>query len=218
MTTLRSLTIALCTVGLLVHLSVPARAQSPETVARSWASSLYSGHPRIGPLTRALHIPVSDIGLIADRFPQVLDRHSPDGTDEAEPGSVTGSVLGATLGMAAGIGSGLLIDSIFVDDDTSGGCMIVLEIVGVGVGAHLGNGGHGRLGWDIGASFASLLLGTLTLSVLAGDNQMSPVFVYAVLGLQIASAVVVERSSARRKDRRVARPVQRGKGPLPPLL
>ncbi|GEM_PF-2958153 len=201
MTTSRSLTRTLLATGLLILLSVPARGQSPDTIRRAGSWCFPPQHHCIGSLTRALYTPDSTIEKYADLLQQSGNRVSPIRTDEAGQGSVVGSVLGATLGMVSGIGSGLLIDTVLSDDDTSGGCVIVLEIVGVGVGAHLGNGRHGRVGLDIGASFASLLLGTLTVSLLAGDRHISPVLPCAVLGLQIASAVVVERSSARRKRR-----------------
>ncbi len=176
---------------------------SPTISAQTGSDHLPPGHPRIGPLRQALHTPDSTaawLGQFAGRAEQ-----GESGVTEQQ-GSAVGSVLGAGLGMAAGTAGALLIASAsggdFFDQlAVAGLSLLILEPVGVGVGAHLGNGGHGRAGSAIGASFASFLLGNLALSAVAGDEEISPVFSFAVLGLQIGSAVTAERRSARNRER-----------------
>jgi len=202
----RSLGTILCAVLLLGTLPPAIAAQTPDSTRSTGAGSLPPGHPRIGQVRQALYAPGANAESRAAWLRQFSDRAGQDGSEVIEQGSIAGSVLGAGLGLVAGVAGAAVLASASGGDlwdqlAVAGISVLILEPIGVGVGAHLGNGGHGRVGSAIGASYASLLIGALVLNNLASDEGAGPMLSFTLIGLQIGSAVAAERGSARRRGR-----------------
>lgn len=164
-----------------------------------------SDHSQIGPIRQALNSPTPAYQLIRTG---VITSHRPASqidTSKAFDGTIVTSALGGVLGGLAGIAA-----SVFVVLPLSGAegwdqlgvlglSFLILEPLGVGIGAHLGNGARGNLGAAIGSSYGMLLLGVLAASAISSDDGGSIGIIIPIL--QIGGAVAAERSSMIKKMR-----------------
>jgi uncharacterized protein YcfJ len=116
-------------------------------------------------------------------------------------GTVITSVLGGIAGGVVGIGAAMAIIPLSGAEgwDQLGVFalgFLVLEPLGIGIGAHLGNGARGNVGKAIGASYGMMLLGGIATYAVTSVTEEAPIGIIVPI-LQIGGAVAAERNSMR---------------------
>lgn len=165
------------------------------------------------PLSALIAILVTARPAAGQRRPELVASAWPAPVVHADsgrgPGNVAGAALGATLGMVAGGVVGLAAAWDLCPPDSGGLCDPsgylggVLAgwmgaAVGIGVGAHLGNGRRGNVIAPLAASLAVLVAGGIV-----GDNgRLSERSQFVIPVAQIVAAVAAEITTGRAQSRR----------------
>jgi len=172
----------------------------------SLGSSLFD-RSQLGPIRQALNSPTpAHLQLLTGAISS--DRSSSRiGTAGAFDGTIITSVLGGVVGGAVGIVSAIAVVQLSGAEGWDqlgvfGLSFLVLEPLGVGIGAHLGNRARGNLGATIGSSYGILLLGGLAASAMSSEDWGAAGIIIPIL--QIGGAVAAERSSMIKKMRKGA--------------
>lgn len=159
-----------------------------------------SDHMQIGPIRQALYSPTPAHLLIQIQTGVIeLNKQSSriDSTRGFD-GTIITSVLGGVVGGVAGIAAALALVPLSGAEGWDqlgvfGLGFLVFEPLGIGIGAHLGNGARGNLGAAIGSSYGMLLLGGLASMAIASATEVPIGIIIPIL--QVGGAVYVERNT-----------------------
>lgn len=163
-----------------------------------------SDHTQIGPITQALYSPTPAHLLIQIQTGVIeLNKQSSriDSTRGFD-GTIITSVLGGVVGGVAGIAAALAIVPLSGAEGWDqlgvfGLGFLVFEPLGIGIGAHLGNGARGNLGATIGSSYGMLLLGGLASMAIVSATEVPIGIIIPIL--QVGGAVYIERNAMEKK-------------------
>lgn len=161
-----------------------------------------AGQTEIGPIRQALNAPSTFQFSSRAGFSDPMDQAPHRDTAGASDDRIVSSILLSALGGVAGTVGAIVYTTELSGAkgwDSIGAFMVsflVLEPLGVAVGAHVGNKSRGRLGQTILSSYGSLVLGSLVVSVLASDSGGAGILVPII---QIGGTVATEHSTANRK-------------------
>lgn len=173
------------------------------TTASGQISLIYSlsDYLQIGPIRQTLNSQAPAYSLVSTRIIESVNPTPRANSDRKFDGKMITSVLGGVVGGIVGIAAAVAIVPLSGTEgwDQLGAFalgFLVLEPLGIGIGAHLGNGSRGDLGKAIGASYGMMLLGGLASYAIMSISDEVPIGIIIPF-LQIGGAVAAERRSMR---------------------
>jgi hypothetical protein len=159
-----------------------------------------SDHMQIGPITQALYSPTPAHLLIQTGVIELNKQSSRIDSTRGFDGTIITSALGGVVGGVAGIAAALAIVPLSGAEGWDqlgvfGLGFLVFEPLGIGIGAHLGNGARGNLGAAIGSSYGMLLLGGLASMAITSVTEVPIGIIIPIL--QVGGAVYAERNTTK---------------------